>query len=500
MSAQNASSDYRLTDADLEEYPIEYHHFDPVVRAAANPDVRVLAAILALKDPHLNPSTFDGCQSALIAAIEAGLLENVNILVNAGCDPNGIPYDAMLKDAAYGWGLLPHWSPLAPHMQQQNEDGDGGVYRSPLDDKDIRSRQKTRLPFWSALVKAYPIRNQKPLLTALDAAVLSSNITLINAILDAGVDTKAWTERYDSMPENPRLSFVCPSTPLHRAIQAGNTDVLTFLLSKGFRVDVFPHAVVTRCMSPLMFSLAARPSDLSWYSLLSASPTADHAQLTPIFKVHIAHIACATLSVAALEAVANHTSLAEVRPTALGHTLLHIVCLPLKDDDINHFSVKIHQSVHDVRSLDPGFVPHALWPFRPPGQFRDVQPQFSASPSAELDQQLRLISYLRSQALTDWSARDVHGNTPLHYLASHRAATPHVLAEGLVEESLGTAWSEKNIWGHTPADLLHDGRGSLRKLAGAGQAPESVRYMPHWRDAMGSWLGGKWRSSYPEDG
>ncbi|KAF2439192.1 ankyrin [Karstenula rhodostoma CBS 690.94] len=497
MSAQNESSDYRLTDADLEEYPIERHHFDPVVRAAANPDSRVLAAILALKDPYLNPSTFDGRQSALTSAIEAGLLENVKILVNAGCDPNGVPYDSMLKDAAYFWGLLPHWSPLGSHRQQQSEDEEDGVYRSPLDDEDIRSRQKTRLPFWSAPVKGYPVRGQKPLLTALDAAVVSENIDLIEAVLDAGADTKAWTERHDAMPENPSVSFISPSTPLHRAIETGNTSVARLLLSKGFRVDVFPLAAVTRCLNPLMFSLATRSPDLSWYALLSASPTAAHDQLSPIFKVHIAHIACATLSIAALEAVANHVPLSDVRPTALGHTLLHIACLPSNDDAINHFSPKIHQSIHDVRTL-AAFTPHALWPFKPPGQFRDVTPQFSAAPS-ELEPQLAMIAFLTSHGMADWTARDVHGNTPLHYLAAHRAATAQTLAAGLAEERLGSAWAERNSWGYTPAELVGDGEDALRGLAGEGRTPESVSYMPHWRDAMGSWIAGKWTSSYPED-
>jgi hypothetical protein len=107
------------------------------------------------------------------------------------------------------------------------------------------------------------------------------------------------------MPANPSLLFLSPSTSLHRAIETANTDVARFLPGKGFYVDVFPLAAVTKCMNPLMFSLVTRTLDLSWYELLSASSHANYDQLIPIFKVHIPHIAWITLSVPALEAIAT---------------------------------------------------------------------------------------------------------------------------------------------------------------------------------------------------
>jgi hypothetical protein len=79
-----------------------------------------------------------------------------------------------------------------------------------------------------------------------------------------------------------------------------------------------------------------------------------------------------------------------------------------------------------------------------------------------------MIAFLTSQSVNDWTAEEIHGNTPLHYLASHRSTTPQTIAKGLAQEKVGDAWSEPITWGHTLLDLLKDEQTALEELARDG--------------------------------
>lgn len=99
------ADEYILTISDLEELPIEQLNFDPVFRAAVNRDPRVLSALLSLPDPEFDASSHVlrnanfAYESALHAAINAGLRKNVELLLAHGADPNGLPIRG-----------LSHWS------------------------------------------------------------------------------------------------------------------------------------------------------------------------------------------------------------------------------------------------------------------------------------------------------------------------------------------------------------------------------------------------------
>lgn len=76
----------------------------------------------------------------------------------------------------------------------------------------------------------------------------------------------------------------------------------------------------------------------------------------------------------------------------------------------------------------------------------------------ELRKQEEVCRYLVAElGIRDAVIADVHGNTPLHYLAS--AALPNEQLMHWLREhsSVERAWKQHaNIWGHTPQSLLID--------------------------------------------
>ena len=66
-------------------------------------------------------------------------------------------------------------------------------------------------------------------------------------------------------------------------------------------------------------------------------------------------------------------------PTALFHTILHIVCLPPDDSYINHHSAKCHASIHELRCLDRNTQNQTLHPHPPPNQLLRRRPNSSQS-------------------------------------------------------------------------------------------------------------------------
>jgi hypothetical protein len=110
------ANDYVLTESDLEERPTEQLDFHPVIRAAVNSDPRVLLALLSLPDAQFDaltsspPNATFTYDSALLAAINAGLRTNVELLLAHGADPNGLPSEALSHWSARFLRFRPHFS------------------------------------------------------------------------------------------------------------------------------------------------------------------------------------------------------------------------------------------------------------------------------------------------------------------------------------------------------------------------------------------------------
>ncbi|KAF7507848.1 hypothetical protein GJ744_010012 [Endocarpon pusillum] len=510
MSTEPANK-YALTDSDLEELPVEQLNYHPLLRAAVNPNSRVLSALLSLADAKFDASTYIppnatfSYDSALLAAVRAGLKTNVEILLAHGADPNGLPIEA-----------LSHWGGrflrFRPHLSTTDRRTREDVLRNlptaqtvPFTVEELNDRKGKRARFWAEHDFPPDSGLLQPALTALEAASLAGDISIVDSLLAAGADTSAWKQQYDSMPSQPSLSYLATSTPLHRAVESKHLPVVQHLLDLGFAADVFPLAAITRCVNPLMASLMTEPPHLEAYHLLASSQHADHSLCTPIFNVHILHIAVATLSLPAVRSVAGHAdppNTLSINPTGLGHTLLHIACLPFDDDHINHFSPKTHESIHELRTLSSTYRTKLLWPHKPRTQPMPGRPRFPEFPTTDhWPAQLQLVEFLleNGRVEEEVSSRDVHGNTPLHYLAGHWLPH-HALIDKLKHTGpAGEAvWTDsRNAWGYTPQDLYDDGKAALEALRdNNGKSERDVTYMPHWKDPMGAWIMGRWVSSY----
>ena len=505
MSPIDQVTTYQLTEADKEIGPPEYLYSNPVTRAAVNPDSRILAAVL---DAGFDPSAYSApnygavfdYDSPLLAAIRAGLRTNVDILLSKGADPNGFPTVPLSQWSARFLRFRPY---LPTTSKKTREEVLSTISRSQIEAltaEELDARRKTRARFWAE--PEFPLLSTRidPPMTALEAAVLKGDIPMVDAILRANPDTTAWT--HTDTTNTPRLtaSFLATSTPLHRAISTHSLPLISHLLSLSFIPSNFPPTTPTCALSPLMSTLTTFPPSLPALTLLLSSPHANPNALTPLFKIHILHLATAALSLPALHLLPPpHTA----PRTALGHTLLHVACLPATDEEVNHFSVKIHASVHELRTLSHTYRPLTLYPLKPRGQFRDIAPPFSQpAPTETWERQREVVAWVLANGVAaDLSAQDVHGNTPLHYLVSSRAVNEAVVEILRAADGEGEVWTgRKNLWGFTPQNLYEDGKAALQAIEDRGERQETVRYMPHWKDPMGAWVMGRWQSNYPEDG
>lgn len=201
--------------------------------------------------------------------------------------------------------------------------------------------------------------------------------------------------------------------------------------------------------------------------------------------MHILHFATARLPLDLVEAIGLPPSSAP--NTILGHTLLHIACLPYKGDDVQS-SQKIEQSIHEVRNLR-----HTRYISQPPGSarydasgsriFRPQEGQPEAAQLAprditnELQQQEDMCRFIVSElGATQIGLSNIHGNTPLHYLAG-----AWFFNEGLIawmrEQAGGEhVWAKaENIWGHPPLVLWEENHAERLKALAASQTPSGGR-------------------------
>ena len=177
-----------------------------------------------------------------------------------------------------------------------------------------------------------------------------------------------------------------------------------------------------------MVSIATLNLDV--YYLLR--PYADLSLRTPIYNVHILHLTAAMLSLSTFKELNKYTPLQSAWKTALGHTMQHITCLIFDDTYINHFSVRCHQSIRELYTLDRTTTTQNLWSHSIPGQSVQVTTRHNPFPSMSSTEyfsvQHEVAIFLCETGEVDLTTQDVHGNTALHYLARH-----HLVEMGLVQ-------------------------------------------------------------------
>lgn len=487
---------YQLTEDDVDASDDD----PPVIRAARNPNTPVLTAVLnegirLLNKGGLNKSSITHNFSAntqitgaihclynspLVEAINARLPQNVEILLAAGADPNGIRLrDLDDYSVRFIRGRIPTYDSYMVECPPRSKvlDAMEAHYLdqlAPLTAREVSDRRKTFSRFWTEPVLPTTFFRATPARTALETASSVGDPALFDQVRAAQPDDSWW--RIDPTP--PQLpadlthSTLCTSSPVHEAILAGKTDMLCYLLDLGYSPNILPLAAPTRCLPPLAAAIAlCTPPNLEAYNILINHPMTNCALRTPVFSIHTLHFAAARLDLPLLQHIStSHPTMAlgAASTTSLGHTLLHIVALPLTDDHINLFGPKTFSSIHDVRTLNAKcWAPNRLRMRHPANRTRRVLlPLCEETPEDREDarKQAEMVLWLLGSGTQDVGAPDVYGNTPLHYLASAMRVDEELVGQVRASRGGEEVWREsRNELGYTPEELWQDGRMAVRE-------------------------------------
>jgi hypothetical protein len=277
------------------------------------------------------------------------------------------------------------------------------------------------------------------------------------------------------------------SSPLHAALQSKNIDMLKHLLDIDFDPNIMPLANPTRCFTPLMATIInSEDFDKDAFDLLCSYPETNSEIRTPIYGVHLLHFAVAALNLETLKHVASKIPLKNAGFTALGHTLLHIACMPSDALQVQRHSEIIYRSIHETRDLHARNDPHAHWP---PDRAHDP-----LCNKAQFQQQTAVVKFLWDNGITGVDKRDVHGNTPLHYLVGCRSVNQELLTWWLEQPGVNIIWREcLNDYEATPEELFSAGEKATGEGAN-GWRPWFVRSWTEervkkkqeiWKDLLG---------------
>ncbi|KAK5697109.1 hypothetical protein LTR17_024015 [Elasticomyces elasticus] len=421
----------------------------------------------------------------LLRAIERQRPENIRLLVQRGALADGIQerdlIDHALRFRRFCDGdrsrLSHSFVPVDPATV-----GPLSSQTSPdrVTVTEIEERRSTVSRFWAEpSSKDIDYSNDGALMHSVLMAA-AATLEIMDIVLGSGADVIAWKEPASttSLPNNETdlaLSQLCTSTPLHAAIAMRNTTMLRALLERGF--DPNARALITgsQALTPAQYAIVS--NDVEALSTLKAEPTADLSLVTPVFHVHTNHFAVAQLNLELL--LATDISPFSTPPTSLGHSLLHIACLPMDDGSLQLGSHKIRQSIHDVRYLQTKLRYRStpdVWDDS--GDWQDSA--FSAPPAitypcpvkttqTQLSLCKHLVSELGPQCI---GMQDIHGNTALHYLSAEKDPNWELISWIRQQEGGEEVWVKvRNFWGHSAVELSEDGevaRSAPRTETGRG--------------------------------
>ncbi|KAL3484032.1 hypothetical protein BJX62DRAFT_248823 [Aspergillus germanicus] len=494
---------YQLTAKDLDDTADDHN---PAIRAAANPNSAVLEALLAYYESRCNdkslneyeqraitrcsPSAtiavFAQFRSPLKAAISINSAANLRLLLDAGADPNGIlRWEAADYSVRYMRGRDPEDN-FNSHANCEKRSVVLAKAREheiidpvcPLTEGELEERRRWFPMFWTEwFVPGRSLRMGKAL-TALEEAAGYGREDLFDLLRAAGAEESAWVHQAESddpelwdFDESAPVSFLSTSSPLHEALYWGEQAMVQHLLLRcGHPPNYRPRAVPTMALPPLSHILVrCNFDDENVHNCLVdllAHPELDPNLRTPVFGIHPLHFATAHHNPKLLTWLAGFIpdGLAAARTTALGHTLLHIACLPLIPDQIAAKNPNVLKSIHCIRTVNYHWHPRAkLIPSPSLGEVAtaeeiaslDPQPMTVAEQQAQLATIRVLLEARRGQGeVANVRARDVDGNTALHYLAGTLNMSDETLELVRGLEGGEQVWSEaRNNWGLTPSQL-----------------------------------------------
>lgn len=339
----------------------------------------------------------------------------------------------------------------------------------PLTQLELDDRFHGFPRFWTEPnVPGQRLRRDKAL-TALEIAGKVGNLEILNILRAAGADESAWVQQV-SLDEkqfqvddaNWSISFLSTSSPVHEAIAAGQQPMLRHLLSTcGYSPNYRPYAAPTVALPPLSYAIAC--CDLSQSGVqrclvdLLSHPRLDANLRTPIFNIHPLHFATARHEPDLLSWLAASIpgGLGSAGITALGHTLLHIASLPFTTQQIVARNPDVARSLHCARTLDSTWLPHGLlsplhMEFTTAEELGLVDKPSPMTVPQQLAQQ-GTIKILLEYSGIDVNAKDVDGNTALHYLAGTLNMNEDTVRMVRQMDGGEEVWEgSKNCYGVTP--------------------------------------------------
>lgn len=512
----NAQANFQLPDEYARTFPTRSsrgpHGESASMKAAANPDPRVLCAVLALRrDPgnttqeeskdiyvpseELN-DTFgsnsvidwpgqigqDPINTPLLQATRSQLLQNINLLLEAGANPNGIDIQSLESAQA----LFLRFRPRLPDYV--DIDGDVADRKTILDcinlsqnaaitTEEIKQRSGAHTPFWMLAnvvpIDIYPKGDE---MHSLIAAARQPSTQILDRLVEAGADMSSWVSSLEFDPKSPTPSGLAITSPLHAAVEVGNENMIKHLLSRGFNTNFIPLSNPLSCLSPLMSTLlisepkseadiementASIPKlpttfNLSAYTALSTHPSTSLTLSSPIISIHPFHLASAHVSLPLFQHIVATLPISPnyIPSTALGHTILHIACLPPSASHIKTGSVGVNLSILDTREI--------TYPRCRPSRPRSLSGNSPIPTNKELSiyfpSQTELLNFFITELGMKVSEQDTYGNTALHYLASHSLVNTSAVELLHSAEDGERTWREvKNDWGYTAEALMNE--------------------------------------------
>jgi ankyrin repeat protein len=406
-----------------------------------------------------------GITTPLMEGIRNGLIDNVGLLLEAGANANGIPLSVMEDYAAF----FLRFRPMIPSLT--DEDGDVSSRDMLLKCMDLPQVSSLTLeevedrlwdglcPFWceEAFTPTAFYHHGESIPSLVEAARCGT-IDMFDMLLEAGADASFWMSPHFYVPEPPTVSSLSVSSPLHAALQRRDNDMLKHLLDIDFDPNIMPLANPTRCFTPLMATVIYNEDfNKEAFDLLCSYPETNPEIRTPVYGVHLLHFAVAGLNIEMLKYVASKVPLRNAGTTALGHTLLHIACMPSDALEVQRHSEIIYKSIHETRDLHARNDPYAHCP-----PDRASKPVFGS----HFQQQTAVIKFLWDNGITGVELRDVHGNTPLHYLVGCRSVNQELLTWWLGKPGVDAIWRESmNYYEATPEEMFYSGEQAQKEGA-----------------------------------
>lgn len=313
----------------------QHRNFDEITIHAAWSDLNYLA-----------PKT------PLLVAIDAERIENVRLFLKAGTPADGVRHNWYIEenshfrrfwkqyDEGFQWNIIGDKS-----YDELNLNGDS------LSLEDIERRYKSLAVLWDdERLTGLDPNNVDHCIQSLVRAAAIGNIQIFEEIWASKARRSHWLLDSDVEESTDDLPSLSVTTPLHMAVEKNDIKMLKHLLFKrGFDPNIIPQTAKSLGQSPLHLCFSNANIHMQAFHTIMKHPVIDPDRRTPIYMVHLLHFAITHLELEVLlELVEAGVSLSSAGTTALGHTLLHVACLPPTQLHVQVFGPKIFESIHEL--------------------------------------------------------------------------------------------------------------------------------------------------------